>query len=104
MYAAELAGEDLKNKLPGIPESGSPKFKFGPGDGVVRYLKWLALYRPELFAPLFAKLYPTQLTGKDDGPIEIVQYESVEEAIEACRESGLPEEIVFPPMKLVSSK
>lgn len=46
--------------------------KAGGKEGRVGYLLKLAHKRPEIFVRLIEKLMPTQVTGKDGGPVRVV--------------------------------
>ena len=59
------------------------------------YLIHLALNEHKSFAALLGRVLPLQITGKDDGPVEVVKYETVEEAKAALRAAGLPEHGVY---------
>lgn len=55
MKAAEAAGEDME----------------GAG-GVVGYCTFLAKSEPKAFAQLLGKVLPMQLTGDDDGALQVI--------------------------------
>ena len=55
--AAELAGRDVR---PGDPET----------EGLVSYLRWLAIEEPPAFATLLGKVLPLQVAGDRDNPVE----------------------------------
>jgi hypothetical protein len=69
--AAEKVGEDLHGK-----------------NGLVGYLRRLAIHYPETFAGLIGRCIPLQVTGPGDGPIEVTEM-SVEEAREQLRQRGI---------------
>ncbi len=54
--AAELAGRDVR---PGDPEA----------EGLVSYLRWLAIEEPPAFAALIGKVLPLQIAGDRDNPL-----------------------------------
>lgn len=43
----------------------------GGKDGLVGYLKWLAINEPKAFAPLLGKVMPLQLVGENEGPLNV---------------------------------
>lgn len=55
MKAAESAGEDMAGK-----------------GGVVGYCTFLAKSEPKAFAQLLGKVLPMQLTGDDDGALQVI--------------------------------
>ena len=54
--AAELAGRDVR---PGDPET----------QGLISYLRWLAVEEPSAFATLLGKVLPVQMAGDRDNPL-----------------------------------
>lgn len=58
-------------------------------DGVVGFLKRMAIRKPEQFMRLVEKLLPYQLTGKDGGPMQLV-HQTKEELVQRMKERGLP--------------
>lgn len=58
-------------------------------DGVVGYLKRMAIRKPEQFLRLVEKLLPYQLTGKDGGPMQVL-HQTKEEVVARMKERGLP--------------
>lgn len=53
--AAEAAGENMNGK-----------------GGLVGYCTFLATKEPKAFAQLLGKVLPMQITGEDDGPLQVV--------------------------------
>jgi len=72
MTAMEELGQDLRGK-----------------DGVVGFLKRMAIRKPEQFMRLVEKLLPYQLTGKDGGPMQLV-HQTKEQLVQRMKERGLP--------------
>lgn len=72
MTAMEELGQDLKGK-----------------DGVIGFLKRMAIRKPEQFMRLVEKLLPYQLTGKDGGPMQMI-HKTREELVQRMKERGLP--------------
>lgn len=58
-------------------------------EGVVGFLKRMAIRKPEQFMRLVEKLLPYQLTGKDGGPMQLV-HQTKEELVARMKERGLP--------------
>lgn len=79
VLAAEQIGEDGNGK-----------------DGLVGYLRRVARSDPKTFCALLGRIVPLQITGKDDGPIE-VEYLTREQVVERLRERGLHIDHVFMP-------
>jgi hypothetical protein len=76
LLAAEQVGQDKRGK-----------------DGLVGYLKRIALTYPEEFCTLLAKVLPLQITGPNDGPLKSIL--TIEEARQKLLERGLPMSGVF---------
>lgn len=53
-------------------------------DGGVGYLKKQALDNPVAFLQLVAKVIPTQITGNDGGPIELISKDQRDAAVAAA--------------------
>ena len=52
----------------------------GGDEGATGYLTWLARENSSAFGSLLGKVLPTQITGKDDGPIELAVHSDADRA------------------------
>jgi hypothetical protein len=96
MLAAEEAGELKPVYQHDDTGNATDRIGWTRGEGgLVGYLIHLALNDHKSFAALLGRVLPLQITGKDDGPVEVVKYETVEEAKAALRAAGLPEHGVY---------
>lgn len=77
IMAAEKVGSDGKGK-----------------DGLIGYLEKHARKNPELFFGLLARILPLQVTGQDEGPVE-VHMMTRDEVLERLRARGIPTETVY---------
>ena len=59
-------------------------------DGLVGYLKYLAINEPRSFAILLGRVLPMQVAVRDTGTSPDVVYKTVEEVRAEMREKGIP--------------
>lgn len=81
-------------------------WKKGKG-GLHEFLCHVALVDLRTFCNMLGRTIPGEmrLTGRDDGPLEIIKYKSPEEAKEALKQLGLPTYSVFiPPDAVLEAK
>jgi hypothetical protein len=94
ILAAEEAGYKVYNKK-------TRRYDIMGQDGLIGYVRHLALRREELFVPLLAKVLPMHVTV---AAVQNRKYRTEEEVRQLCAERGVPFEDVLDIAEIVPTK